>query len=70
MKTAGTDLVPLLIETLARSVKLFADRPLFGTRRSGAWNWTTYGEFSLLVERMIEAADRFSPWGYELENTA
>lgn len=25
---------------------------------------------SLLVERMIEAADRFSPWGYELETTA
>ena len=25
---------------------------------------------SLLVERMVEAADKFSPWGYRLDSEA
>ncbi len=40
-----------LVELAARSCERFAERPAFGTKRDGAWHWTSYREFSALVER-------------------
>jgi long-chain acyl-CoA synthetase len=41
-------------ETLAQllddSSRRFADEPLFGVRRDGAWSWTSYREFRVLVD--------------------
>ncbi|HEX7602668.1 MAG TPA: long-chain fatty acid--CoA ligase, partial [Polyangiaceae bacterium] len=29
----------------------YAERPLWGTKKDGVWNWTTYGEFHALVDK-------------------
>jgi len=34
-----------LVEVFENSVKDFADRPLFGTKRRGEWKWMSYREF-------------------------
>jgi len=34
-----------LVEVFEQSVKKFADRPLFGTKRRGEWKWMSYREF-------------------------
>ena len=39
-----------LIKMLENSRKRFADRPLFGTKRDGIYEWTTYEEFSQKVD--------------------
>ena len=39
-----------LIKMLEISRKRFADRPLFGTKRDGIYEWTTYEEFSQKVD--------------------
>ncbi|HEX7668307.1 MAG TPA: long-chain fatty acid--CoA ligase [Polyangiaceae bacterium] len=41
-----TDLVTLL----EGSVGKYAQKPLFGTRRGGKWEWTTFAEFGRLVD--------------------
>jgi long-chain acyl-CoA synthetase len=35
-----------LVDIYEHSVKTFADRPLFGTKEGGVWNWMTYREFA------------------------
>jgi long-chain acyl-CoA synthetase len=39
-----------LVEMFERSVKAYAPRELFGTKKHGQWVWTTYGELGKLVE--------------------
>ena len=39
-----------LIEMLDNSRKLYADRPLFGTKREGIYEWTTYEQFAEKVD--------------------
>lgn len=46
--TPDCDTLP---EMLRKSVARFADRPLFGTKVGDDWRWTTYVEFSALVEK-------------------
>ncbi len=41
-----------LVDIYNSSVRSYATQPLFGTKRSGAWTWMTYGEFA-------EATDAF-----------
>ncbi len=38
-----------LVEILEHSTEKFNDRPLFGTKKEGQYQWTTYGEFGELV---------------------
>jgi long-chain acyl-CoA synthetase len=38
-----------LIQLFTQSVEQFARKPLFGTRKSDGWKWTSYGEFGELV---------------------
>jgi long-chain acyl-CoA synthetase len=40
-----------LVQMLATSMKTWTDRPLFGTRTGGGWQWTTYREFGEMVDR-------------------
>jgi long-chain acyl-CoA synthetase len=40
-----------LVDMQQRSVARYADRPLYGTKVAGRWQWITYGEFGGLVER-------------------
>ncbi len=35
-----------LVDIYERSVRAFADRPLFGTKSGGTWDWMSYGEFA------------------------
>jgi long-chain acyl-CoA synthetase len=39
-----------LVELCADSCRRFADRPLFGEKHGGAWEWTTYEVFGHLVD--------------------
>ncbi|WP_394820543.1 AMP-dependent synthetase/ligase [Pendulispora albinea] len=39
-----------LVDIYQRSIGKFADRELFGTKKDGAWHWTTYREFGRQVE--------------------
>ncbi len=39
-----------LVDMFERSVKAYGPRDLFGTKRSGRWEWTTYGEMGKLVD--------------------
>ena len=47
-----TDQVPLnnLIEMLEKSRQLYADRPLYGTKLDGVYEWTTYEQFAEKVD--------------------
>jgi long-chain acyl-CoA synthetase len=45
-KPRFTNLVTMLQESVAKN----GPRPLFGTRRGGRWEWTTYAEFGRLVD--------------------
>ncbi|OGQ92831.1 MAG: hypothetical protein A2284_03265 [Deltaproteobacteria bacterium RIFOXYA12_FULL_61_11] len=40
-----------LVTMLQQAVERNADRPLFGSRKENGWQWTTYREFSALVDR-------------------
>ncbi|MGZ3441656.1 MAG: AMP-dependent synthetase/ligase, partial [Polyangia bacterium] len=40
-----------LVELFERSCETYAERPLFGTKRDGAWEWATYREVHGLVDR-------------------
>ncbi|HXX68806.1 MAG TPA: long-chain fatty acid--CoA ligase [Polyangiaceae bacterium] len=40
-----------LVDIFHRAVKNYASRPLFGTKRDGAWSWTTYEQFGRAVDR-------------------
>ena len=35
-----------LIEMLEKSRELYADRPLYGTKHDGIYEWTTYEQFA------------------------
>jgi long-chain acyl-CoA synthetase len=49
----GTSSQPDNLVDLARaSVARFADRPLFGQRRNGAWHWITYAEWQARVDAL------------------
>ena len=39
-----------LIEMLDNSRKRYAERPLFGTKRDGNYEWTTYEQFAEKVD--------------------
>jgi long-chain acyl-CoA synthetase len=41
---------PTLLDIYTNSIEQFVDRPLFGTKRGGSWEWTTYGEFGEMVD--------------------
>jgi long-chain acyl-CoA synthetase len=41
-----------LVELVETCCARFAERPLFGTKKDGAWRWTTYGQFGALVDRV------------------
>jgi long-chain acyl-CoA synthetase len=41
-----------LVELFERSCARYAERPLFGTKRDGAWHWTSYREAHELVDRL------------------
>lgn len=55
-----------LVQVFNASTHKYADRPLFGVKRDGQWQWMTYGEWGNRVRRMrtalhnlgIEAGDR------------
>ena len=40
-----------LVELSSRSCETYASRPLFGTKTSGGWQWTSYAEFADMVAR-------------------
>ena len=39
-----------LVDIYREVVQSFADRPLFGTKRNGQWQWITYREFGKLTD--------------------
>jgi len=39
-----------LVDMFQKSVKSFGSQPLFGTKRDGQWNWSTYGELGKKVD--------------------
>ena len=41
-----------LVEIYQHSLRSFADRPLFGTKRRGTWSWMTYAEFGEQTDRV------------------
>jgi long-chain acyl-CoA synthetase len=41
-----------LAQLCERSCREFSGRPYLGTKRNGEWEWTTYGEFGELVEKV------------------
>jgi len=41
-----------LIEMLEKSRELFADRPLYGTKHDGIYEWTTYEQFAEKVDAL------------------
>ena len=41
-----------LIEMLENSRQLYGDRPLYGTKRDGIYEWTTYEQFSEKVDAL------------------
>ena len=41
-----------LIEILDNSRKKYSDRPLFGTKRDGNYEWTTYEQFAEKVDEL------------------
>ncbi|HET7787430.1 MAG TPA: long-chain fatty acid--CoA ligase [Myxococcales bacterium] len=41
-----------LVELYRRSCTEYAARPLFGTKRDGAWTWMSYAEFGALVDQV------------------
>ena len=40
-----------LLDIYRNSVERFGDRPLFGTKRDGEWQWLTYADFGAAVEK-------------------
>lgn len=40
-----------LVDLYQRSCARYADQPLYGTKKEGRWDWTTYGELAGLVDR-------------------
>ena len=40
-----------LADMFDSSLRDYASRDLFGTKRAGRWQWTTYGEFGRMVEQ-------------------
>jgi long-chain acyl-CoA synthetase len=40
-----------LVDLWEKSCEKYADRELFGTKKDGAWQWMTYGEFKKLVDQ-------------------
>ncbi len=41
-----------LVDIYQASVRAYANRELFGTKRGAVWQWTTYGEFASRVEQV------------------
>ncbi len=41
-----------LVDLFNQSCEKFGDRPLFGTKRNGVWEWTTYREAHELADRV------------------
>ena len=41
-----------LIEMLEKSRELYADRPLYGTKHDGIYEWTTYEQFAEKVDAL------------------
>jgi len=39
-----------LVDLFQRSIREYADRPLFGVKKDGAWTWTTYREVGKAVD--------------------
>lgn len=41
-----------MVEIFDRSVRLYGEKPLFGTKRQGRWDWMSYATFGDLVHRV------------------
>lgn len=39
-----------LVQLISKSCERFEDRPAFGTKREGRWEWTSYREFGRLID--------------------
>jgi long-chain acyl-CoA synthetase len=39
-----------IVDIYKHSIPAFPTRPLFGTKKAGVWNWTTYAEFGKAVD--------------------
>ena len=50
MATTGQGPLKNLIEMLEKSRQLYADRPLYGTKHDGVYEWTTYEQFAEKVD--------------------
>ena len=49
-KTKDQGSLKNLIEMLEKSRQLYADRPLYGTKLDGVYEWTTYEQFAEKVD--------------------
>ena len=41
-----------LVAIYDHATKSFPDRPLFGTKERGSWQWMTYGEFRKTTDQI------------------
>ena len=39
-----------LVDLYRRSCARYAERPLYGTKKNGSWEWTTYGQFLRMID--------------------
>ena len=40
-----------IVDIFKHSIPAFPTRPLFGVKKAGTWQWTTYAEFGKAVDR-------------------
>ena len=40
-----------IVDIYKHSIPAFPTRPLFGVKKAGVWQWTTYAEFGKAVDR-------------------
>ncbi len=47
---ASTGQFDTIVDIFKHSIPAYPTRPLFGTKKAGVWNWTTYAEFGKAVD--------------------
>jgi long-chain acyl-CoA synthetase len=48
---ASADRFETMNDIFRSSIDAFGNRPLFGTKKAGSWNWTSYKEFGEMVDK-------------------